>query len=1473
MKKLLLFVIAFTCVSIGARAEGDADGYLFGTDTWRNQTNNESAVTIQLTKSGVLAAAINEINNGATKNGVSLKDCNIVYISGESIGDADLTALSNLNYQTIVLEDVTWTASSKSFTNSTVKYLILPDGWTKEEVNDIGRTMALSSANFGSCLSQDEFNEEVCGYAEPVVGATITAYVHTGNTLYDAINHTYIDGKSNPRLVPLGLSQYNRKMTLIKGVTISGYPVARDMFAAELDYKADGHIAFNEPADESRYDPQDDSFMGISGNRRVPVGDGVKEYGALENCDLFFLDLEDAIIPEEYNEDLTLGMSGSIGSSTIRVIIPKSEVVQTLPADFLNASGTAITQICIPANIRYIKARAFQHVHLYHVWTSPIEGKITDYGIVTAIDAEKNETRQYGYVPYNSCDKLYGSITLPPYLELIESGAFQMATEIKDVYSLNPYAPECHVDAFNTLEYVADDSYNRTSITTEGIVTRDAYTNANYKWMTLLHYPRESVAPDIQRYTDPTRRYSIASGDKDGNGATIYYPNQSEYCRAYLQGTTGYLWNSWDTTREEYNNGFDKTTIESDLSKTVGYTDERQDVANATYEANQLGLDTKKLTSFYDVTEGGKVSQPNGLVPYSTVYWDEASYSLNTEGRGVPLYPAPKYSEEYFKYEPVSDPSTFTGTMYEKVGDDYVEVAGSIEEGKTYYSRVQTQAINEDGTLKYEACTDGTFVEDTRYDEDNNGIYVENYIVASDGNLVQDSEIEPKSDGNLVKDMQENASGTLVKDYEWTEATDGVYYHPLIKETEKDQTNPSQYYYYEPSNTYVEDPNGEYIDANEFDPYQSAYYATISTLKGWGWTDEKIASYTHYSPAGGTWKQVTTTTEMYQHDVYKISSDYKVWTESANDYESTINSTRYNKTVLSPVVYRDYSEATDYTLDASGNKVTDTRYTENGYKAYDAATDDGSQRYGEVLQGTFHAYNETTDAGKTRYNKGEGYREAVDNESDNALQHYSYVTYYREVAEGETGTYCPVMVDAKFRDLLKKNDYRGWHQFVLVANASNSDVPFESLKSFVTDNDWWTICVPYDLTYSDMVYLFGDKKNNKIPYLSKLLYVVRDVKNTHITLMFSKNLMEYKEQFLPENGSVTGFEQFPDPSTGKTSGRVHGYIDESETGKWSDDEINRNPVILHAGVPYMIRPEIPVGGPRQFDIYRQDMLTQEAQASLKPNAIVDDGLWARLNEARNLSGDVQKQLVYNGEYQVPAYVINNTDNSERTKGNNGVTITMNDGSNFTYPALNGETEETQFLFKNNRYKMEISDVFDYTFVGTFYKSLMPQYCYFLGWNPNATNRYGQKGAAAFWYNRVNDVRNWNWNNETGVICANWSLDKEIEKASAAQEILPARWVAEGGTDLANDDFTVGSSTSQNARGYMPWTFDNGMKILIDGQDPEDVVSEGDGVPDAINNVNAESKDGEWYNVNGQKLNRKPVTNGVYIMNGKKYVVK
>ncbi len=44
-------------------------------------------------------------------------------------------------------------------------------------------------------------------------------------------------------------------------------------------------------------------------------------------------------------------------------------------------------------------------------------------------------------------------------------------------------------------------------------------------------------------------------------------------------------------------------------------------------------------------------------------------------------------------------------------------------------------------------------------------------------------------------------------------------------------------------------------------------------------------------------------------------------------------------------------------------------------------------------------------------------------------------------------------------------------------------------------------------------------------------------------------------------------------------------------------------------------------------------------------------------------------------------------------------------------------------------------------------------------------------------------------------------------------------------------------------------------------------------PDAIDNINVDSKSNEWYNLNGQKLNGKPVTPGIYINGNKKVIVK
>lgn len=44
-------------------------------------------------------------------------------------------------------------------------------------------------------------------------------------------------------------------------------------------------------------------------------------------------------------------------------------------------------------------------------------------------------------------------------------------------------------------------------------------------------------------------------------------------------------------------------------------------------------------------------------------------------------------------------------------------------------------------------------------------------------------------------------------------------------------------------------------------------------------------------------------------------------------------------------------------------------------------------------------------------------------------------------------------------------------------------------------------------------------------------------------------------------------------------------------------------------------------------------------------------------------------------------------------------------------------------------------------------------------------------------------------------------------------------------------------------------------------------------PTAINFVRAEYADGQWYSINGMKLQKRPTKSGVYIFNGRKIVVK
>jgi hypothetical protein len=285
-----------------------------------------------------------------------------------------------------------------------------------------------------------------------------------------------------------------------------------------------------------------------------------------------------------------------------------------------------------------------------------------------------------------------------------------------------------------------------------------------------------------------------------------------------------------------------------------------------------------------------------------------------------------------------------------------------------------------------------------------------------------------------------------------------------------------------------------------------------------------------------------------------------------------------------------------------------------------------------------------------------------------------------------------------------------------------------------------------------MIKFFGVDRQGfpqKIPYLSKLMYVVRDVENQQITLMFSKNLMEYKEQFVEADGTLTGKEQFVEKN-GQSSGRVHGFVDDEK--KWTPEELDKDPVILHAGVPYLIRPNLMFEegkAQRQFDIYKSS----------------NEDLYNRLKYSEDLDGDTQMEFVHNGIYTVPAFVVgyNSTDAvNERTIASGEKVIEMKDGTKFTYKDSEHGGKKLKYKGKDVDYK--ISSDYTYSFVGTFYKSVIPQYSYFLGWDSNAN-------CATFWYSAQQDKTGWNWNNETGIICPNFvNLSAEQQKIHRLQRL-------------------------------------------------------------------------------------------------------
>jgi len=1024
---------------------------------------------------------------------------------------ADITKLTELNCTALDLSEATSGETGEnaktigellkaSFSNtstlgvhSNVKFIALPDSCTRDYILNEKALAGLKSSVY-CVIAVNETSE----------GKDLTSYSFQSASLQPAVV-AFQNSAANSWTKILSTettptTKYTSTVSNFKKLKISGLINSYDLSKGNQKLDADGHLSWAEDVVEST-----DQTRTLNGAYNV--------YGPFSACDLLTeIDLRDAYFEPKSGQsveegsvyyrywysDMTLSFLNVITTATYKVVIPQNSKVREIPADFMRCS-TGIRAICIPSNIQAIRTRAFYTID--YVWTTADAYATT----TSTADPEGNNTRldngaklsdgkqvyamKYDtgkhkyeenpafldsyYTADYSGDKGGGTYTFGSTLKLIETGAFaNTQPNVSDVYVLNKTAPECHVDAFNTVMYTGNGGYNPTAVTKEGIITREAYYNG--RWITKLHYPRQTTDPNIQRYTDPTRSYSIATGERDGKGAPLYYPNQSEFIRAYQQGTYGYTWNAWGPTRQygSVNNGTLTNT-------TAGWSKENQAVANQLYNQYKDTLDTKKA---------------NSIVLTST----EAAH-------------------KYYSFYDVS------------LGDN-------------------------------------------------------------------------------------------------TKPTDLV----------------------------------DYYNVN--------------------WNN----GYTTVTPQAN----------LYPRSEVKFNNDD----------------------------------------DESGEKTT--------------------------------------------------------------------------------------------------KDYRGWHQFVLTAYAANTVLEEEPYRSYITDNEWWTICPTFDITREEAIILFGNRSQATVPFVSKLRYVIRDYGRKTIFLNFTENLcmkQERRENSTDKHGTVNA---------------TTGILDINNATP------NAKDIVMSAGVPYLIKPTFPAGSSRQYRIYKnQNDIPNTTETNIIQ--IAHEGLYNKIKAAQEESGTTQRNHIKNGIYTVPVFV-----SEANGEGLTKETVVMEGGK----PKI--------YTIGDINYQK--STVWSYSFVGTFYKSFLPHYCFFLGWDSSLNN--GNGGAKFYYHNGNFDTldREMSWNNETGVICplptSKLSEGKFPWEVTEAKDMkTPAQWVL---LDKLSDE-AFKTTNGNNARRYEVMEF-NAPDVIADDSETTGIENVNGDINESLNGSNT-----NVYTINGQYVGTSlnGLAKGVYIVNGKKFIVK
>ena len=400
------------------------------------------------------------------------------------------------------------------------------------------------------------------------------------------------------------------------------------------------------------------------------------------------------------------------------------------------------------------------------------------------------------------------------------------------------------------------------------------------------------------------------------------------------------------------------------------------------------------------------------------------------------------------------------------------------------------------------------------------------------------------------------------------------------------------------------------------------------------------------------------------------------------------------------------------------------------------------------------------------------------------------------------------------KKIYNREDYQGWHEFVLTEN--NIFVPFDPQKSYdkFVEKDWCTICVPYDIKKSELLMALGVKAdgNNKVRRLKKnadgttgtelgteetvnenlypdvrtLVQVKRSVNERKVTLCLSEPLVTADRC---QKVSI------PDDRQG------YEYTELKES----------DPVVMKGGYPYLVRPFIP-----------EDNRIKNIGAYVVAVASQND--FTRSTYTGGL-GDTEKSAA-GTTFSLPVREGVETQALNKDKSTQGspVYVTLDDGK--SSPCM-------------------------YNFVGTYLNGNVPQYGYYLGVS---------KSTKKHQFFRTTKTTT-KWNQYSAIIKGFTKPEFYIPSGADSKTIENVRRTFDPNQA---DDLIILSSESEALAG-------KAMTLILDDSGEDDNTTTAIRDIDMDRNMDNNNK---VYTIGGMLTNgSNRLQKGIYIKNGKKHVVK